>query len=478
MGKIYLRKLLRHALSEMKSVEAESSSNKSFLGCEPLGRLMVRLAVPTIFAQVINLLYNIVDRVFIGHIAGAGTDALTGVGVAFPLIMLVSAFSAFAGAGGAPLASIALGRNDSARANRILQNTVVLLLVFAVVLLLVIYPLRDPLLLMFGASSATLPYASSYLTIYLTGTFFVMAYLGLNPFVLAQGNAKRTLIAMASGAILNILLDPLFIFVLNMGVQGAALASVISQGVSAVITVSYFRSKKSALRLEAKLKRPEGALIKQILALGGAPFFMQATESLIIIVLNGTLQAYGGDLHVAALTILQSMMQLLFVPVQGLTQGVQPIISYSFGAQKFDRVRSACKRVIGIAFAFELSCVLLVILFPGTVASAFTNDTTLIALVESTAPIYFAGMTLFGLQVAIQSIFMGLGQSKLALIVAFSRKLVLLIPLALILPQFLGTTGVYLAEPISDVISVTLCTVLFLVNFKKLLNVKTLERIM
>lgn len=458
-------------------MEASDRSDKSFLGTEPLGRLMVRLAVPTIVAQVINLLYNIVDRVFIGHIAGVGTDALTGVGVAFPLIMLVSAFSAFAGAGGAPLASIALGRRDVQHAERILQNTVVLLALFAVALLVVIYPLRDPLLLMFGASEATLPYASSYLGIYLTGTFFVMAYLGLNPFVLAQGNSKRALVAMASGAVLNIVLDPVFIFVLGWGVQGAAVASVIAQGVSAVITVAYFRSAGSALRLSARLARPSAAIVKKILALGGAPFFMQATESLIIIVLNSTLQAYGGDLHVAALTILQSMMQLLFVPVQGLTQGVQPIISYSYGAQLFDRVKRACKRLIGASFAFEGTCALLVILFPAAVAGVFTSDARLVGLVGDVAPVFFAGMTLFGIQMAVQSIFMGLGQSVLALVVACVRKIVLLVPLALVLPHFLGAMGVYLAEPVSDVLSVTLCATLLLLNFKRLLSASALEQV-
>ncbi len=460
-------------------MEATESArdDKSFLRTEPLGRLMARLAVPTMVAQLINLLYSIVDRIFIGHIAGVGTDALTGVGVAFPLIMLVSAFSAFAGAGGAPLASIALGRRDRAHAQRILQNTVALLLAFAVLLLAVIYPLREPLLLLFGASGATLPYASSYLSIYLTGTFFVMAYLGLNPFVLAQGNSNRALAAMASGALLNIALDPVFIFVLGWGVQGAAAASVVAQGVSALVTVSYFRSANSALRLTARLERPSGAIAGKILALGGAPFFMQATESLMIIVLNGTLQAYGGDMHVAALTILQSMMQLLFVPAQGLTQGVQPIISYSYGAQLFDRVRSACKRLVGTAFALEGTCALLVILFPATVAGAFTNDAALVGLVGSVAPVFFAGMTLFGIQVAVQSIFMGLGQSKFALIVAFTRKLVLLIPLALVLPQFMGAAGVYVAEPVSDVLSVTLCSILLLANFKKLLNAQAMEQV-
>lgn len=455
----------------------DSDNDKSFLGTEPLGRLMVRLAIPTVAAQLINLLYNIIDRMFIGHIAGVGTDALTGVGVAFPLIVLVAAFSAFAGAGGAPLASMALGRKDQNRAESILHNTVKLLFIFAVALLLIIFPLRDPILLLFGASSSTLPYASSYLAIYLTGTFFVMAYLGLNSFILAQGNSKRALVAMASGALLNIILDPVFIFAFGWGIQGAACASVISQGVSAFITLRYFCSSQSVLHIRRNLKPFDKTIVKKILALGSAPFFMQATESLVVIVLNSTLQSCGGDIYVAAFTIMQSMMQLLCVPAQGLTQGVQPVISYSYGAQLFNRVTSVCKRLIAVSFIFECTCALLLICFPAAVATAFTNDSVLIHLVQQVSPVFFAGMTLFGIQVAIQSVFMGLGQSAFSLIVAFSRKLILLIPLALIFAHLFGVAGVYLAEPIADVLSVAFCTCLFLFNYKKLLNAQTLERV-
>ena len=460
----------------MTKEESESTS-KAFLGTEPLGRLMARLAIPTVVAQLVNLLYGIVDRIFIGHIPGVGADALTGVGVCLPVILLVASFSAFAGAGGAPLASIALGNGDSKRANRILANVVGLLVIFAVCLIAVFALFGRPLLGLFGASEVTLPYAWSYLSIYLVGTFFVMAYLGLCPFLLAQGDSKHALIAVAVGAVLNIALDPLLIFVCGMGIQGAAIASVVSQGVSAFLTVAFLQKKSSVFRIEARLVRLEGEIVRPVLALGGAPFFMQATESLIIIVLNGTLQTYGGDLYVGALTILQSILQLLFAPANGFTQGVQPIVSYSYGAHLFDRVKSACRRLIAISFAFEFICAIGVMLFPASIAHLFTEDAQLIALVGEVAPVFIAGMSLFGLQIAMQSIFMGLGQAKFSLAVATTRKIVLLIPLALILPNFFGVWGVYLAEPISDVLSVTFCTILFVANIRSILSERALEKV-
>lgn len=461
----------------MESSQKDASASKAFLGTETLGRLMARLAIPTIVAQIVNLLYGIVDRIFIGHIPGVGADALTGVGVCLPIVLLIASFSAFAGAGGAPLASIALGSGDAKRANRIMENVVVLLVVFAVCLIAVFGVFGKPLLGLFGASAATLPYASSYLSIYLVGTFFVMAYLGLCPFLLAQGDSKHALGAVATGAVLNIVLDPLFIFVFGMGIQGAAVASVISQGASAVLTIAFLRRRGSAFRVRARLVKPEGAIVKQVLMLGGAPFFMQATESLIIIVLNGTLQAYGGDMHVGALTILQSILQLLFAPANGFTQGVQPIVSYSYGAHLFDRVKSAAKRVIVISFSFEFACAVLVMLFPTSIAQLFTEDVRLVGLVGQVAPVFIAGMSLMGIQLGMQSIFMGLGQAKFSLAVATTRKIVLLIPLALVLPHFFGVWGVYMAEPISDVLSVAFCSTLFLANIRSILSDKALERV-
>ncbi|WP_102378967.1 MATE family efflux transporter [Raoultibacter timonensis] len=453
------------------------SDSKAFLATESLGRLMARLAIPTVVAQLVNLLYGIVDRVFIGHIPGVGADALTGVGVCLPIVLLIASFSAFAGAGGAPLASIALGNGDAGRANRIMANVVTLLVIFAVCLIVVFALFGRSLLGLFGASEATLPYAWSYLSIYLVGTFFVMAYLGLCPFLLAQGDSKYALIAVATGAVLNIVLDPLLIFVCGMGIQGAAVASVVSQGVSAALTVAFLRRKSSVFRVEARLVRPEGEIVRPVLALGGAPFFMQATESLIIVVLNGTLQTYGGDLYVGALTILQSILQLLFAPANGFTQGVQPIVSYSYGARLFDRVKSAAKRLIAVSFAFEFVCAVAVMLFPAPIAQLFTEDAQLVELVGEVAPVFIAGMSLMGLQLGMQSIFMGLGQAKLSLAVATVRKIVLLIPLALVLPHFVGVWGVYFAEPLSDVLSVAFCSTLFLVNIRSILSERALEKV-
>lgn len=455
----------------------DAHSDKSFLGTEAIGKLMVRLSIPTVLGQLINLTYNIVDRIFIGHIAGIGTDTLTAVGVCFPIITLITAFCAFVGAGGAPLASIALGRNDTHRAEKIFHNSIKLLFMFACALLLIILPARDKILLLFGASASTLSYASSYLGIYLLGTFFVMAYLGLNPFVIAQGDSKRALVAIATGAILNIVLDPIFIFVFDLGVQGAACTDVIAQFVSAAITLSYFHSPRTVLHIRRKLEPLDPTLIKKILSLGSGPFCMQATESLVAIVLNTSLQIYGGDIYVGAFTIMQSMMQVLTVPAQGFSQGAQPVISYSYGAQLFDRVRAACKRLMTITVLFELIGALLIIAFPAAVARIFTNDTQLINLVGQVAPFFFAGMCVFGIQVATQIIFMSLGQSILSLTIALSRKLILLIPLALILPHFLGVRGIYFAEPISDVLAVTLSACLLCANFTKILNAKTLDKV-
>lgn len=446
------------------------SSSKAFLGTEPLGRLMVRLALPNVVAQLVNLLYNVVDRVFIGHIPGVGADALTGVGVCLPLIMLVSSFAAFAGAGGAPLASIALGNGDDERARRILRNVIWLLIAFAAVLLAVFYLFGSAMLSLFGASANTLPYAWSYFSIYMAGTPFVMIYLGLSPFLLAQGDSRFALVAVVTGALVNLALDPLLIFGAGMGVAGAAVASVIAQAASAALVVAMLARCGSVFRMRLRLGRPDGSLVRQVLALGGAPFFMQASESAMIIVLNSQLQAFGGDVHVGTLTVLQSILQLIFVPKSGFTQGVQPIVSYCYGARLFDRVKATAKRMIAVTFTFAVVAVVLVALFPEALARLFTDDPEIVALVGQTAPVFVAGMGLMGLQTSMQSVFTGLGAARLALTVATVRKIVLLIPLALILPNFLGAWGVYVAEPISDTVSATFCTVLFLVSIRTLLS--------
>ena len=447
------------------------------MGTEPIGRLMISMAVPSIVAQVINILYNIVDRIYIGHIEGVGMEALTGVGVTFPIITLISAFSAFAGAGGAPLAAIWLGKGDRERAEKILGNGVTMLLFFSMVLMGFFFIFEKPLLYMFGASDATIPYAVDYISIYLMGTVFVELALGLNAFIISQGQSRIAMIAVLIGAAVNIVLDPIFIFGLHMGVRGAASATVISQALSALWTVGFLVSGRSSLSIKLGAMKPDFRIIGSVMALGISPFIMRATESLISIVLNSGLQRYGGDVYVGSLTIMQSVMQMYAAPLGGFTQGVQPIISYNFGAGNFDRVRKLYRSMIGTCFLFAAGATILIIIFPGFFAGMFTNDATLIALVEKMMPIFMCGMLVFGLQQGIQPTFLALGQAKFSFFIAIFRKVVLLVPLALILPLRFGVMGIYYAEPVSDVLSATMATTLFLMNIKKIVSKDTLQKI-
>lgn len=447
------------------------------MGTEPIGKLMISMAVPSIVAQIINILYNIVDRVYIGHIEGVGMEALTGVGVTFPIITLISAFSAFAGAGGAPLAAIWLGKGDRKRAEKILGNGVVMLLSFTVLLMGFFYAFQRPLLYLFGASDATIPYAVDYISIYLTGTVFVELALGLNAFIICQGQSRTAMTAVLIGAAVNIILDPIFIFGLNMGVKGAARATVISQALSALWTVGFLVSKRSSLTIKLEAMKPDWHVIGGVMALGISPFIMRATESLISIVLNNGLQRYGGDIYVGSLTIMQSVMQMYAAPLGGFTQGVQPIISYNFGAGNFDRVKKLYRSMIASSFLFSAGATILIILFPGFFAGMFTNDRALISLVERVMPVFMCGMLVFGIQQGIQPTFLALGQAKISFFIAVFRKVILLVPLALILPLRLGVMGVYYAEPISDVLSAAMATVLFLLNIKKIVSKETLQRI-
>ena len=350
------------------------------LGSAPLGRLMVSMALPAVAAQLINVLYNIVDRVYIGHIPGHGDVALTGVGVTFPIIMLVSAFSAFAGMGGAPLASIELGKRNYAKAERILGNSAGLILIFSAVLTVVFSVFKTPILYAFGASEATIGYAESYIGIYLVGTIFVQAALGLNTFISGQGASKTAMLSVLIGAVINICLDPVFIFLFGMGVKGAALATVISQAVSAVWVVKFLLSKKSVIKLKVSCMRPEKGTVKLIAALGVSPFIMQSTESLVSITLNSGLQRYGGDLYVGTMAIMTSVMQLITIPLQGITQGVQPIISYNYGAGNKKRVKSAFLRMLAITFAGMFVFCGLAVVCPGLYAGIFTSNEALTEL--------------------------------------------------------------------------------------------------
>lgn len=447
------------------------------LGTESIPKLMFQLAVPSVVAQLINVLYNIVDRIYIGRIPEVGHLALTGVGVTFPILTLISAFSSFVGAGGAPLAAISLGKGEHKRAEQILGNSFSMLLIFSVALTMIFQLSKEPLLYMFGASDNTIGYAVDYITIYLWGTIFVQIALGLNLFITSQGQARTAMLSVLIGAAINIILDPICIFVLDMGVQGAAIATVFSQAVSAAWVLHFLYSKKSSIRIRSCYMKLSGKIVKSISMLGVSPFIMSATESAISIVLNHGLQTYGGDLYVGSMTILQSVMQLLSIPIGGFTQGVQPIISYNFGAEKFDRVKKTAKLLISFTFLLSFSFTLLTLLFPGAFGALFTSQTELLDLVKKVMPIYMFGMLIFGLQNGCQSIFLGLGQAKISIFLALLRKVFLLIPLAIILPRFFGVMGIYYSEPIADITSATTAIILFLVSIRKILSADALKKL-
>lgn len=440
------------------------------LGTEPLGRLIVSMALPAVAAQLINVLYNVIDRIYIGHIADYGDLALTGVGVTFPILMLVSAFSAFAGMGGAPLASIKLGKKDYEGAEKILGNCTAMLITFSILLTAIFLIFKEPILYAFGASDNTIIYANDYISIYLIGTIFVQFAVGLNTFISGQGNAKIAMLSVCFGAGINIILDPIFIFYFGMGVKGAALATIISQAVSAVWVVCFLASKKSVIRLRSKNIRLEPKVVGRVAALGVSPFIMQSTESLVSITLNSGLQQYGGDLYVGSMSILLSVMQLIIVPVQGISQGVQPILSYNYGAGNSKRVMDTFKRMLAVCLAGSLLLGGIAVAFPQLYVGLFTNNAELIQLTRSVMPIFFIGTCIFGIQMACQSMFLALGQAKFSLTIALLRKVILLIPLAIILPKFIGVMGIYYAEPIADIISVTIAGTLFLLFNKKILN--------
>ena len=431
---------------------------------------MWKLAVPSVAAQFINLLYNIMDRIYIGHIPVIGGTALTGLGVTFPIITLISAFAAFAGQGGAPLASIRLGAGDREGAERILGNSVTLLLCASAVLTVVFQLIQRPVLMAFGASEATIGYATDYITIYLLGTVFVQLALGLNTFISAQGRAMTAMCSVLIGAILNIVLDPVFIFVFDMGVQGAALATILSQAVSAAWVVLFLCSRRSGLRIRPQYMRLRRAVVSRIAGLGVAPFIMQSTESLVTVVLNSGLQRYGGDLYVGTLTIIQSVMQMVTMPIQGITQGVQPLMSFNYGAGNYARVRRTFWLLLRVTLTATVSAFLIVLLIPGPLAMLFNDDEELVQLVARVMPVFFGGIWAFGAQMACQSAFMALGQARTSLFLALLRKVILLVPLAIVLPMALGNVmGIYIAEPIADVLASGTTLTLFIRKRKTLL---------
>ncbi len=441
------------------------------LGTQKMLPLIFSMSLPCIAAQLVNLLYSIVDRIYIGHIPETGTEALAGIGITGSITILISAFAQIVGGGGAPLAAMALGEGNRERAGRILGNGFLLLIVFAVLTSVPICIFTEPILLATGASEATLPYAVDYLSIYLMGTVFVMFATGLSTFINAQGRSKTAMWSVLIGAVANIALDPLFIYVFDMGVKGAALATVISQFFSGIFVIGFLFSKKASLRIEMKYIRPDGKIIKNIFSLGIAPFIMASTESLIGFAFNGTLKDFG-DIYVSALTVMQSAVQFVGVPLSGFSQGFVPIISYNYGTGNTKRIKECFKIAMTVMFSFNFILLLLMIIFPEFTASLFTDDRQLINVVGEYMPVFISGMTIFGLQRCCQNMFVSLGQSKISLFVALLRKVILLIPLVFIFSKFAGVTGVYAAEAVADAVAAITCTVIFAVKFPKILQEK------
>lgn len=446
-----------------------NSKYEERLGTERMMPLVFKMALPAIAAQFVNLLYNLVDRIYIGHIPHIGTDALAGIGVTSSVIILISAFSSIVGAGGSPLAAIALGQGDRERAGKILGNGFILLIVFTLITSSITYALMEPILLLTGASGRTIGYATDYLSIYLMGTLFVELSVGLNTFINIQGRPAIAMYSVLIGAVLNIALDPLFIFTFGMGVKGAALATILSQACSAAWTLGFLFSGKASLRLERRYMRLHKSILLPILALGASPFIMASTESLVGFVLNGTLEQFG-DIYVSALAIMQSAMMIVSVPLTGFAQGFVPIVSYNYGHHDFSRVKSCFKIALTIMFSFNFLLILSMILFPSVIASAFTTDRKLIDVVCRMMPVFLAGMTIFGLQRTCQNMFVALGQARVSIFIALLRKVILLVPLALLLPHAMGVYGVFAAEGISDVTAAICCTLIFAFRFSKILR--------
>ncbi len=439
------------------------------LGTAKMLPLIIKMTLPAVAAQLVNMLYNIVDRIYIGHIPDVGTNALAGIGVTSSVIILIAAFAQIVSGGGAPRAATALGSGDRVKAGKILGNGFVLLIVFTFITTIPTYIFMRPLLLVIGASDVTIDYATEYLSVYLIGTLFVMFSTGLNTFINAQGRSGIAMLSTVIGAVLNIVLDPLFIFVFDMGVKGAAVATVISQACSSLWILCFLFSKRASLRIEIKYMKPEKEILASIFSLGIASFVMASTESLVGFVLNGKLQTFG-DMYVSALTVMQSAMLIISVPLTGFAQGFVPIVSYNYGHGSSARVKQCFKISAIIMFAFNFILSMLMIIFPAATASIFTSDEQLIDTVAEYMPIFLSGMTIFGIQRACQNMFISLGQSKISLFIALLRKVILLIPLVLILPNFMGVTGVYAGEAIADATAAICCGVIFSVKFPKIIK--------
>lgn len=449
-----------------------AANAKQDMGTGSVKKLMVQMAVPALVGQVVNLLYNIVDRIYIGHLPEIGGTALTGVGLFTPILMLITAFAMMAGAGGAPRAAIAMGEGDKERAEKILGNCFTVLMIFAVILTGVFYVACPTLLRWFGASDATLPYAVGYGRIYILGSIFVLTVMGMNTFITTQGFAKISMMTTVIGAVINIVLDPILMFGFNMGVKGAAIATVLSQAVSAVWILKFLTGKKTILKLKASNLKLIPSVILPCLGLGVSTFIMLSTESILSISFTSSLARYGGDVAVGAMTVLTSINQLITMPLSGVCQGGQPLISYNYGAKKYDRVKEAFFCQFFTCVAYTTVFWLLLMLFPNFFAGIFTSDATLVDYTAWALKIFLACGFSVGFQISCQQAFMALGQAKISLVMALLRKVFLLIPLIFILPNFFANKAfaVFLAEPVSDLIAAAVTTFMFFRFFRKMLK--------
>lgn len=455
--------------------EINRQNETDSLGTERIGKLLFRLSMPAIAAQLVNLLYNVVDRMYIGHIEGIGKLALTGVGICLPMILLISAFAALVGMGAAPRASIYLGKDEKENAEGILGNSFVLLLGVSVILTIVFLTFGEKLLMTFGASENTIGYAMQYMGIYCIGTVFVQMTIGLNPFISAQGFAKYSMLTVCIGAGCNIILDPIFIFGFGMGVRGAALATILSQAVSGLWILRFLTGKKTTLRLKVSNMKLRKEWYLPSLALGLAPFIMQSTESLISVCFNSSLLKYGGDIAVGSMTILSSVMQFTLMPLQGVTQGAQPIISYNYGAENMERVKKAFRLLFTICLSYSMVIWLFVMIVPGVFVKIFNNDPQLLTFASRALRIYMGATGIFGIQMACQNTFIAIGNAKSSLFLALFRKVFVLVPLIYLMPAVLPgllhvdkTTAVFMAEPVADFIAVVTTATLFFIQFRKI----------
>ena len=462
------------------------SENKEFLATEPVGKLLLKLAVPSVISQLVNMLYNIVDRIYIGHIPKTGSLALTGLGVCMPIIMIISAFAALIGFGGAPRASIFMGKGENDTAEKTLGNCFTMQIIISIILTIVLLSGNRFFLMAFGASCNTIDYASSYMNIYALGTISVQLTLGMNAFVTAQGFSKTGMLTVIIGAICNIILDPIFIFALGLGVKGAAIATVISQGISCIWVISFFymlifitiiiisflTGRKTFLKIKKKYIIPSAEIILPCMALGVSTFVMQASESVISVCFNSSLLKYGGDVAVGAMTILTRVLQFAMLPLQGIGQGAQPITSYNYGAKNADRVKKTFRILITVSLSYSIIFWALIQLFPGVFAGIFSSDKELVTFTAGALRIYCGMLFMFGIQIACQMTFVAIGNAVCSVIVAVVRKFVLLLPLIYIVPHFVSNkkNGVYMAEPVADFIAVSFTVIIFLVQFKKALS--------